>query len=207
VRAHLRAGIAVFNEGQYHAAHDAWEERWLGLEDGTDDERFLHGLIQFTAAVHHATNGNGEGARGLAESATEYLDGLGDTYRSVDLGAARRFLSDLATDPTVLADDDAGPPALRYEGDALGYEALGVEATAIAADILAEEAGFDPAPIERATTYARQDLSLGYEDSEFVALLFDFVREADDRALVHERLSAKVAKRARQEDDVTGLFD
>ncbi|MFB6301121.1 MAG: DUF309 domain-containing protein, partial [Halobacteriales archaeon] len=50
--AHLRAGIAIYNAGGYHAAHDAWEDHWLDLESGTDDERFLHGLIQFTAAVH-----------------------------------------------------------------------------------------------------------------------------------------------------------
>ncbi|NIS31883.1 MAG: DUF309 domain-containing protein, partial [Actinobacteria bacterium] len=56
--AHLRAGIAIYNAGGYHAAHDAWEDHWLELEAGTDDERFLHGLIQFTAAVHHAQGAN-----------------------------------------------------------------------------------------------------------------------------------------------------
>ncbi|MDX6710070.1 MAG: hypothetical protein QOH96_1086, partial [Blastocatellia bacterium] len=24
------AGIDLFNSGEFHAAHDAWEERWLG---------------------------------------------------------------------------------------------------------------------------------------------------------------------------------
>ena len=70
MREHLRAGIAVYNAGEYHAAHDAWEDYWLDLERGTDDERLLHGLIQFTAAVHHAEERNWEGAVGLAESAT-----------------------------------------------------------------------------------------------------------------------------------------
>jgi predicted metal-dependent hydrolase len=207
VRAHLQAGIAVFNEGEYHAAHDAWEDRWLDLEEGTDDERFLHGLIQFTAAVHHATNGNDEGARGLAESAAEYLDGLGDTHRGVALDTVRPFLSRLAADPALLARAEPEPPQLTYEGRALAYDDLGVEATAIAAEILAEEMAFDPAPIRRATTYAREDLSVGYESSEFVALLFDFVREPENRGIVHDRLAAAVSKRAREEDDVAGLFD
>jgi len=197
----------VFNAGEYHAAHDAWEDRWLDLEGGTDDERFLHGLIQFTAAVHHSTNDNAEGARGLAESATEYLDGLGETYRDVGLGTVRTFLSDLASDPTMLADGDATPPPLRYDGEALTYEDLGVEATAIAAAIVAEEQGYDPVPIDRAATYARDDLSVGYDSSEFVTLLYDFVRRPADRAVIHERLAGSVAKRARREDDVTGLFD
>ncbi|PSQ33570.1 DUF309 domain-containing protein [Halobacteriales archaeon SW_10_68_16] len=64
---HLRAGVAIYNAGGHHAAHDAWEDHWLGLDAGTDDERFLHGLIQFTAAVYHARNRNWSGATGLAE--------------------------------------------------------------------------------------------------------------------------------------------
>ena len=65
----LRAGVAIYNAGAYRAAHGAWESRWLSLERDTDDERFLHGLIQFTAAVHHARDGNDSGAVGLARSA------------------------------------------------------------------------------------------------------------------------------------------
>jgi predicted metal-dependent hydrolase len=73
MESHLRAGVAVYNAGQYHAAHDAWEDHWLDLEQGTDDEQFLHGLIQFTAAVHHARTRNWSGATGLASSARDYL--------------------------------------------------------------------------------------------------------------------------------------
>ena len=32
MRNRLRAGVAIYNDGYYHAAHDAWEERWLDLE-------------------------------------------------------------------------------------------------------------------------------------------------------------------------------
>ena len=80
MNAHLRAGVAVYNAGRFHAAHDAWEEYWLGLESGADDERFLHGLIQFTAVVYHATEDNWSGAQGLAESAREYLADLRETH-------------------------------------------------------------------------------------------------------------------------------
>ena len=73
MEAALRAGVAIYNAGEFHAAHDAWEAEWLGLDDGTDDERLLHGLIQFTAVVHHARERNWSGAVGLAESAGEYL--------------------------------------------------------------------------------------------------------------------------------------
>jgi hypothetical protein len=206
VRAHLRGGVAVFNEGEYHAAHDAWEDRWLDLDEGADDERFLHGLIQFTAAVHHATTGNEEGAVGLAESAAEYLDGLDADHHGVDLTTVRSGLSSIAADPSPLA-GDAEPPALSHDGEALYYEDLGFEATMVVAEVLVEETGYDPAPLERATRYAREDLSLGYERSEFVTLLFDFVRDPENRGVIHDRLSGHVAKRARRENDVAGLFD
>ena len=206
MRAHLRGGIAVFNEGEYHAAHDAWEDRWLDLESGTDDERFLHGLIQFTAAVHHATTGNEGGAVGLAESAAEYLDGLGERHRGVDLAPVRAALSSIAADPSPLA-GDADPPALSHDAETLYYDDLDFEATMVAAEVLADESGYDPDPVEQATRYAREDLSLGYESSEFVSLLFDFVREPENRGVIHDRLSGHVAKRARRENDVDGIFD
>jgi hypothetical protein len=87
MEAHLRAGVAIYNAGGYHAAHDAWEDRWLDLEAGTDDERFLHGLIQFTAAVHHGRHGNWAGLQGLAESGAGYLEGLAADAPIVDRAA------------------------------------------------------------------------------------------------------------------------
>ena len=44
--AHLRAGAAIYNTGEFHAAHDAWEELWLDMDDGPDRD-LLQGLIQF----------------------------------------------------------------------------------------------------------------------------------------------------------------
>src|SRR6056297_1954318 len=95
----LRIGLVVFNAEDYHAAHDAWEDEWLDLPSGSDDERFLHGLIQYTAAVYHTRTGNWSGARGLAESAGDYLAGLPDDYRGVNVGSVREYLRRLAADP------------------------------------------------------------------------------------------------------------
>lgn len=94
----LRAGIAVYNADYYHAAHDAWEAEWLDCEAG-DDERFLQGLIQFTAAVHHAANRNWDGAVGLCDSASDYLDGLPTAYRGTNVDDVRAYLVALGSDP------------------------------------------------------------------------------------------------------------
>jgi predicted metal-dependent hydrolase len=205
---HLRAGIAVYNDGEHHAAHDAWEDRWLDLESGTDDERFLHGLIQFTAAVHHGHEGNWAGLQGLADSAGEYLDGLPSPYRGVDLDPVRAYLADLAADPEHI--ERVEPPRLRHEGRAPSLADLAgdgeFEAVAVAARVLAEEyEAYDGDVIEAGIAYARESVEAG-ESGRFTALVFDFVA-GEERGLVHRRLREHVERRRSREADVEGLFD
>ncbi|MGB9952167.1 DUF309 domain-containing protein [Haloarcula sp. Atlit-120R] len=202
MRDHLRAGIAVYNEGRYHAAHDAWEEYWLDLGSG-DDERFLHGLIQFTAVVHHASEENWSGARGLAESAAEYLNGLPDPYRGVALADVRTFLDEAAAGPNHAATD---PPTLTHDGEAIGYDALDFGATAIAAEVLAEAGRYDEAVIDAAVDRARSELDSD-GGSQFTGMLFSFVRERDQRPVVYQRLRDHVELEQQKDDDVRGLFD
>jgi len=201
--AHLRAGIAVYNAGRYHAAHDAWEDHWLGL-DGGDDERFLHGLIQFTAVVYHGSDGNWSGAEGLAKSAGEYLDGLPAGHHSVDLDDVRPFLARVATDPKAVDWDD--PPTLTYEGEDLGYGDLDFEASVVAAHVLAEADGYDESVVEDAVDYAQKELD-EKGDGRFVGQLFAFVQEAENRPFVYAHLSNHVERERRKDDDVAGLFD
>ncbi len=206
--AHLRAGIAVYNAGEHHAAHDAWEDRWLDLESGTTDERFLHGLIQFTAAVHHGYGDNWAGLQGLAGSATEYLDGLPSPYRGVDIDTIRDYLADLAADPEHI--ERVEPPRLRHGGRAPGLADFAdegaFEAAAIAAEVLAEEHdAYREAAIEAGIEYARESVEAG-EGGQFVALIFDFVA-GEERDLVYQRLREHVDRRQSREADVEGLFD
>ena len=201
--AHLRAGIAVYNAGRYHAAHDAWEDYWLGLDDG-DDERFLHGLIQFTAVVHHATGENWSGAQGLAESAGEYLADLPADHRGVNLDDVRPFLKRVADEPAAV-DWDA-PPKLTHGGDVVDYEDLGFDAAVVAADVLAEADSYDEAVVEDAVEYARRELDERGE-GRFVGQLFAFVQETENRPFVYSHLVQHVERERQKDDDVAGLFD
>jgi hypothetical protein len=200
----LRAGIAIYNAGDYHEAHDAWEDRWLALDSGTDDERFLHGLIQFTAAVHHATERNWAGVTGLAESASDYLDGLPEEYRGVDVAAARAYLTALNADPERV--ERAPPLELTHEGDRLTPDDLDFAECAAAAAVYAEDGPFDEAVIEQGVAYARADLDDGDATSPFVTFVMDFARDEAHRGIVHQRLSERVDRRQRRESDVDGLF-
>ena len=204
--AHLRAGAAVYNAGEFHAAHDAWEEFWLDLPTGTDDERFLHGLIQFTAAIHHAQRGNWEGMGGLADSASDYLAGLPADYRGINVGPVREYLARVAADPEHV--ERAAPPRLTYEGVALTLDDLDFEAAAIAADVIAEEYPvYDDEVIETAAEYAQEDLATGDEGSVFITLVMDFARDEANRGIIYQRLEQHVGKRRAREEDVEGLFD
>ncbi|MBX0322905.1 DUF309 domain-containing protein [Halomicroarcula sp. F13] len=201
--AHLRAGIAVYDAGRFHAAHDAWEDYWLELDEGRD-ERFLHGLIQFTAVVHHGRGENWSGAQGLAESAGEYLADLPADYRGVNLGDVRPFLARVAADPAAV--DWGAPPKLTHEGAVLDYEALDFDATAVAAEVLAEADGYDESVVDDAVDYARDELGERGE-GRFVGLLFSFVRDGDNRPVVYHRLRDHVQRERQKDDDVRGLFD
>ncbi|KAB1192437.1 DUF309 domain-containing protein [Haloferax sp. MBLA0076] len=201
----LRAGVAIYNAGAYRAAHGAWESVWLGLEDGSDDERFLHGLIQFTAAVHHARAQNYSGAIGLASSAQTYLDGLPDDYRGLDIDGVRTALSRLESDPDIVVRDD--PPRLRLDGQVVTLDDLDFDGIVVAAETLAEELeGYDESVVEDAIEYARTEVSNGAQ-TQFTAMVFDFVQNDTQRGLVYQRMTEHVRLKRRREDDVTGLFE
>ncbi|SFR35678.1 DUF309 domain-containing protein [Halogeometricum limi] len=206
MRRTLRVGAAVFNAGDHHAAHDAWEDEWLTLDDGTPDERLLHGLIQYTAAVYHAGNRNWSGARGLATSAEAYLGELPTDYRAVNVGAVRSYLGRLAADPAFA--ERAAPVPLRVDGDVVHAEDLSFEEIADAAAVVAADGdAYDGDVVADAVTYAREEVESGTSTTRFVALVFEFVGDRRRRGLVYQRLREHVERRRGREADVEGLFD
>ena len=217
----LRIGIAVFNAGDHRAAHDAWEDPWLDLDEETADERLLHGLIQYAAAVHHARRRNWSGARGLAESAAQYLADVDSASRDVNVADVRAYLRRLAADPEIA--ERRRPPALRYDGDALEPTDLSFEHVAVAAALLAHEyEAFEEPVVDDAIRYARSeadesdgpdgelptDTALAASRSRgFVGMLFDFAADRERRAIVYDRLQRHVERQRSKERDVAGLFD
>jgi uncharacterized protein len=79
------AGIDLFNEGEFHAAHDAWEDRWMG-EVGQDEKLFLQAMIQSAVAFHHLEIGRPGAARRMYQMAKEKFARLGvKKFMSLDL--------------------------------------------------------------------------------------------------------------------------
>src|SRR5437764_4406012 len=79
------AGIDLYNAGEFHAAHDAWEERWMGPV-GADEKIFLQAMIQSAVAFHHLEIGRPGAARQMYLRAKEKFAKLGVTvFMSLDL--------------------------------------------------------------------------------------------------------------------------
>ena len=82
----LRRGIALFNNGEFWQAHEAWEEAWL--HESGERKLFLQGLIQLAAAHYHLQRGTPAGGLRLFESAIARLQQLPPVYCGVELKTA-----------------------------------------------------------------------------------------------------------------------
>lgn len=74
-RGALRTGAALFDDGEAHAAHEIFEQRWILAKraERTAEAAFWQGLVLCCGAVHHAGRANAVGARALSARAERYL--------------------------------------------------------------------------------------------------------------------------------------
>lgn len=73
--------MALFNDGKFFEAHEAWEEIWL--IESEPEKTFLQGLIQVAAAFHHAQRGNAPGMTSLLKAGLEKLSRFPADYRGI----------------------------------------------------------------------------------------------------------------------------
>jgi hypothetical protein len=113
------AGIDLYNAGEFHAAHDAWEDRWMGPVDW-DEKLFLQAMIQSAVAFHHLQIGRPGAARRMYLMAKEKFQRLNcPVFMSLDLADYQaqldRALSWLlsVSDPRELEAPQIEPPVIR----------------------------------------------------------------------------------------------
>ncbi len=90
----FQKGIDFFNSGEYWEAHEAWEDVWMPMTNGPEDdgEIILRGLIQFTAGLHGLTSEKpGLGERNL-QKATRKLALLSHNFLGIDIPEINRLL-------------------------------------------------------------------------------------------------------------------
>src|SRR5919106_2276588 len=113
------AGIDLYNAGEFHAAHDVWEERWMG-EVGPQEKLFLQAMIQSAVAFHHLEIGRPGAARQMYTRAKEKFARLGaNVFMSLDLAEYQAQLDSALSwllavpDPRELQQPEIIPPKIK----------------------------------------------------------------------------------------------
>ena len=122
------AGIDLYNAGEFHAAHDAWEDRWMG-EVGRDEKLFLQAMIQSAVAFHHLQISRPGAARQMYLRATEKFERLGKrVFMSLDIKDYQDQLDFAlswlltAPDPRDVAPPEVVPPTIRLLPEITEYD-------------------------------------------------------------------------------------
>lgn len=123
------AGIDLYNAGEFHAAHDAWEERWRD-DCGPPEKLFLQALIQSAVVFHHLEIGRRGAARRMYHMALEKFARLGaEKYMSLDvrdyldqLARALAWLEEADDPRAAVQPEDFTPPYLRLLPEVTDYD-------------------------------------------------------------------------------------
>ena len=122
------AGIDLYNAGEFHAAHDAWEARWVD-EAGPREKLFLQAMIQSAVAFHHLEIGRRGAARRMYLMAKEKFARLETSrFMSLDLvdyqAQLDRALAWLTSgpDPRELTQPEMEFPSIKLLPDVMEYD-------------------------------------------------------------------------------------
>lgn len=122
------AGIDLYNDREFHAAHDAWEDRWMG-EVGAQEKLFLQAMIQSAVAFHHLEIGRPGAARRMYQMAKEKFVRLGTkVFMSLDLDEYQSQLDESldwltsGPDPREIVPPEVQPPFIRLQPGVTEYD-------------------------------------------------------------------------------------
>ncbi|MFB6083345.1 MAG: DUF309 domain-containing protein [Halorientalis sp.] len=96
-------GVRLFNAGEYHDAHDCFEDEWYNYGRGSTESKFCHGMVQVAAGAYkHVDFDDDDGMRSLFRTALQYLRDVPDDYYGVDLADVRTAMNEALTDPAAI---------------------------------------------------------------------------------------------------------
>ena len=78
-------GIALFNDCDFFAAHDYFEEIWM--EAKRDEKEFFQGLVQISVGCYHLICGNFKGAKSQLGKGISKLGKFEPAYYNLDLSS------------------------------------------------------------------------------------------------------------------------
>ena len=83
----FRRGVEEFNAEKFFEAHETWEAIWLKAPE--PDKTFLQGITQVSAAFHHLSRSNSQGADSLLRKGLQKLQKFPAGYRGIQLEKLR----------------------------------------------------------------------------------------------------------------------
>ena len=84
--------IDEHNKGDYHEAHELFEDLWLELDNRTEKDT-VQTLAQADALAVHLQSGNMGAAQRLMRQLPELLQTFPDNYRDIDLTEIRTWIN------------------------------------------------------------------------------------------------------------------
>jgi predicted metal-dependent hydrolase len=96
-------GVRLYNAGEYHEAHDCFEDEWYNYGRGSVESKFCHAMVQVAAGAYkHFDFENDDGMRSLFRTSLEYFRGVPGDFYGVDVLDVRTVLTNALEDPTAL---------------------------------------------------------------------------------------------------------
>lgn len=93
-------GVALFNDGAYHEAHDCFEAEWYNYGRGTTESAYARGMVQVAAGAYkHFDFENDAGMRSLFETALQYLRTPPAQFYGVDIRDVRTTITNALGSP------------------------------------------------------------------------------------------------------------
>ncbi|AKH97866.1 DUF309 domain-containing protein [Halanaeroarchaeum sulfurireducens] len=113
-------GIRLYNSGEYHDAHDVFEDEWKKYGQGKQEKAFLQGLVQLAAGVYKlASHDNETGLIKLFRTSRGYLSDVPLDYYGVNVSQVHEILEKGIEQPEsaigTQVELDTNAPAARQE--------------------------------------------------------------------------------------------
>jgi len=97
----INHGIVLFNDSDFFAAHDFFEEIWFECE--RSEKLFFQGMIQISVGCYHLICGNVSGARSQLQKGITKLKNYPNGYYKIDLKSLIGELSELSIEADELS--------------------------------------------------------------------------------------------------------
>lgn len=92
----IEEGVELFNDYDFFAAHDFFENLWMNAE--SKDRLFFQGMVQLSVGSYHLLNKNIKGSLNQYKKGTNKLENYVPDYKGIELDILLEKIHNLITD-------------------------------------------------------------------------------------------------------------